>query len=601
MHACLHLPTLFLVLLPLLSILGTQLVNLYQNNLMLLILIPLVALVPILIAFDKIIPKKLFSLAVITTALALLYHTSLISMYLYGADVNQEYYFANLVKINSFWDSTIPNDYNAVLSIVMLAPIYSSICGINLIWVFKIVYPLLFSLVPLVLYQIFKKQTDSKTAFLAAFFFMSVFTFFTEMLNVARQQTAEIFLVLIILLIVNKDMNLRKRATLVTVFGALLAVSHYALAYIFMCSLLPALFILFFFKPKVSAWKNRTITTTFVALYFIFVLSWYIYVSGSATFNTIIRITDHIVRNIFTEFFNPEIAQGLHLLIGETVSPVHEITKALHIVMQLFITVAIFKLVLRRGEEKFDDEYVSFSLVSFVLCLAAVAVPYLASYLNTSRLYHVTLLFLAPFCIVGAVAIFKFLSKIFCFISTKRSFMSKQTSLKFLSIILGVFLLFNSGFMYEVTKSHPSSVSLSQNWIKEYGNAEEKLEFYNVYTPAEEVVSAGWLSQYRGDALEIYSDFRARNNVLNSYAMISRSEGLVIYNTTTIVNEKSYIYFRKLNIVDGLMGGSPKVTGPPDMFDATTILSSLSQKANKIYSNGGSEVYYTVYIILLEQ
>jgi uncharacterized membrane protein len=129
----------------------------------------------------------------------------------------------------------------------------------------------------------------------------------------------------------------------------------------------------------------------------------------------------------------------------------------------------------------------------------------------------------------------------------------------------------------------------------EYGNPYEKLGFYNAYTPTEEVFSAGWLSQYRDDKSMIYSDYRARNNALNAYAMISRSEGLVIYNYTVMIEAESYVYLRRLNVVDHLMGGSPEVTGSPDLFDATTILSILSQEANVVYSNGGSEVYYATY------
>jgi uncharacterized membrane protein len=591
-------------------------VNFYQNNILLLVMIPLVALVPILIAFDKSIPERLLPLALAMIALALLYHTSLISADILGPDIHQEYYFANLVKTNSFWDSTIPNDYNAMLSVVMLAPILSDVTGLSLTFVFKILYPLLFSLVPVVLYEIFKKQTESRTAFLAVFFFMSVFTFFTEMISLARQQIGEIFLVLLILLIINRGVNLRKRWGLLAVFGASLVLAHYALAFIFMCSLISAQLILFLLEKRMRrqsfdtrlnsyitpnrSWKNRAITAVFVVFYCVFLFSWFIYISGSKTFDSIIHVTSLIVKNTFTEFLSPEKAQGLSILLVEPVSIVHQITKMLHILMQLFIVVGLFSLVLRRDKERFNEEYVSLCAVMFVLSLAAIALPYLASSFNTTRLYHVTLIFLALFGVVGAVSVFDLLSRVLSSIVKKRGFVSTQIALKLVSVILGIFLLFNTGFVYEVTRSHPTSISLSQNWIMEYGNANEKLEFYNTYTPTEEVVSAEWLSQHRDDKSIIYSDYRARNNALNAYAMISRSEGLVIYNDTVMVDAKSYVYLRKLNVVDHLMGGSPEVTGSPDLFDAATILSSLSQEANLVYSNGGSEVYYSMYGVKLK-
>jgi uncharacterized membrane protein len=145
-------PTLFLLLLPLLSILGAYyLANFHQNNILLLILIGLIALVPALVAFNKFIPQRLYSLAVVMIAIALLFHNSLISMYLVEwGDIVWEYYFQNVVLANSLWDHTLPANFNATLSITMVAPIYSLILNMDSVWVFKIVYPLLFSLVPLV-------------------------------------------------------------------------------------------------------------------------------------------------------------------------------------------------------------------------------------------------------------------------------------------------------------------------------------------------------------------------------------------------------------------------------------------------------------------
>lgn len=113
------------------------------------ILIILLAIISLLIAFDKFIPKNLYPLAVFVIAISLLYHNSLISMYIWGWDTHHEYYLSNLVIANPLWVSTIPYAVNAMLSIVMFAPIVSSICNMSLTWVFKIIYPLLFSLVPL--------------------------------------------------------------------------------------------------------------------------------------------------------------------------------------------------------------------------------------------------------------------------------------------------------------------------------------------------------------------------------------------------------------------------------------------------------------------
>jgi uncharacterized membrane protein len=296
-------PALFLCLIPFLSIFGTYLMNFHQNNILLMFLIVIIAIIVILIGFDKFIPKNLYPLAVFVIAISLLYHMSLISMYIIGWDIHNEYYLANLVKMTSMWDSAIPSTVNAMLSITMLAPIFSDICGMSLTWVFKTFYPLLFSLVALGLYRIFQKQTDDKIAFLSIFFFMSMVRFYSPM---PRQNIAEFYLVLLILSLIDKDINKIKRSVLFIVFGVSLAISHYGTSYIYMFCLITAWLLLFFmdsptaqklmdnFHAKFGRKReklagnpiplkvDRTISSTFVLVFVTFTLTWYMYVSSSS-------------------------------------------------------------------------------------------------------------------------------------------------------------------------------------------------------------------------------------------------------------------------------------------------------------------------------
>jgi uncharacterized membrane protein len=233
-------PALFLCLIPFLAIFATYLVNFYHTNILIMVLIVVIALVGLLIGFDRFIHKEFYPLAIFVIALSLLFHRSLLSMYVGGWDIQYEYHLCNAVEMNSIWDPATPGTLNSMLSLVILAPIYSITSNIDLTWVFKIVYPLLFSLVPLVLYYVFQKQTSAKIAFLASFFFISFLTSFAEMPTLARQEIAELFLVLMLLLMLDKDMDRMKRAFLFIIFSASLTVSHYGLTYIYMLCLIPA-------------------------------------------------------------------------------------------------------------------------------------------------------------------------------------------------------------------------------------------------------------------------------------------------------------------------------------------------------------------------
>ena len=167
--------------------------NSYSNNILLLIFLIIVSIISILVGFD-IIPARVYPFLIFIVALSLLYHKSLISPYLWGWDIHAEYYFANLVKNLSYWDYTIPNRFNSVLSTVIIAPIYSIFGGMDLTGVFKIIYPFIFSLAPVGLYHVFRKEFDSKIAILSTLFFVFLSVFYTDMLQLGRQQIAGFFL-----------------------------------------------------------------------------------------------------------------------------------------------------------------------------------------------------------------------------------------------------------------------------------------------------------------------------------------------------------------------------------------------------------------------
>ncbi len=101
-------PALFLILIPVLAILGTLLVSSYNFSAITLLAIGLIALVPLFVGWGRFIPKQLWPLAVVLLSLALLYHRSLLSSHLIGADIQSEYFYASRVLANSWWDSSFP-------------------------------------------------------------------------------------------------------------------------------------------------------------------------------------------------------------------------------------------------------------------------------------------------------------------------------------------------------------------------------------------------------------------------------------------------------------------------------------------------------------
>lgn len=586
----LSLPALFLYLLPFFTILGTYSVNYRKSNFLLMFMIVLIALIVFFIGFDIFIPKKLYSLAVYLISFSLLFHNALISDYIWGWDIHFEYYYSNLVLKNSLWNSTIYGNVNAMLSIVMLAPIYSIITGLSLTWVLKIIYPLIFSLVPLGIYRIFQKQIGDKIGFLSVFFCISFFTFYTEMLALARQQIAELFLILIILLIIDKKMIKMKRSMLYIIFSFSIIVSHYGISYIFMVLLIFVWSLFYLFTKYRSKEIKGDINSKFVLLYVILTLAWYMYISNSSALSTIVHIGSQISDSVYSDFLDPvsvepinqkERLESTSIILKQTISPLHEMGKYIHLISQFFIVIGIFTILLKRSKIKFENEYIAFSFGNLMILLASLSIPYFASSLNTTRLYQITLIFLAPFAVIGGIMIFNMISKI-----VMRSWNENpdRSSIKIMFIFFIIYFLFNSGFVYEITKDNPESISLSQETIKNYGNVEIKANFFTSFIPEQDYFSAIWLSKNRNNKMNVNMDLSRKNNLLVSYG----NQGLysILSKSPSKIFRGSYIYTGYLNNVDKMMVG-PKYK----RYWYISEISPFLDKSNKIYTNNASIIY----------
>jgi len=494
-------PVLFLCLIPFMVVLGTYLVNFHHNNILLMLMIIMIALIALLIGFDKFFPKNLYPLVIITIGVSLLLHTSLISSYIVGGDIHVEYYFAKLVGESGYWDSTRFHAVNAMLSVTILPTIYSTLLNVDLPWIFKTIYPILYSFVPLGLYQIYQQQTGKKTAFLSVFFFMSITTFYGEMIGLARQQIAEIFFMLLLLLIVNEKNDLFKRKLLFIIFSVGMIVSHYGLSSFCLYLFLFALLVL-----SITQYKSKILTPDMIMIFFAVLFVWYTYIAKSYTFTAIINAGYTTYISMVTDLLNPHSNQAIGYIAKESISPFHNITRVLHLITQFFITVGVFNLLIKHKKKNFSREYMSFSIISMLLLLSCLVIPRVSGLLNIGRTYHITLFFLAPFCIFGAETLLSLISKILKFMAlchTKFECMNR----KVISCFLILFFLFNVGFVYEITGAPQTSISLSG------GNKYQSLQSY---TPAE-ISGAAWLKKYHVKGFRIYGSAGYGNLLLMNF------------------------------------------------------------------------------------
>ena len=500
-----------------------------------------------------------------------MFHSSLISPYVTGWDIQQEVYLSNNVITNGYWDFNIDHVINSMLSVVMIAPIFSLMTDLNIVWVFKIVYPFIMALVPLGLYQVFKKQSGEKIAFMSAFFFSTLVVFYTELIALARQEIAELFVVLILLLLINRSMEKTKWSMLFLVFTFSLVVSHYGLTYIFMGSLIFIWLLLQVIRKVPLSPPEKY--------------------PGQQDVD---RIHDLIVRRVLhclvCQYIALEPVRDAGLRRGqdcpdsnERLSKPRRVTGIGHdklrghptLLHRLYFYMLLFTQVcvvfgiatawFNRDIIRFKTEYYAFALVSMTLLIMGIVLPFFASAINTTRLYQIALIVLAPFFVIGWVSGFRLLKLV---ARRKDTAGSVKTALKLLSVFLAIYLLFNSGVLFEIAKDVPMSLSLNRS-IDSY--------MFN----SKEVAGAQWLFAGRNGTLAnglspeplqpVYAD-HYRSLLLVGWDVKNDPPEL---NDSGDIPADSYLYLGTYNVMKGKLdvyvplNGARRNSGTPEILPST--------------------------------
>jgi len=222
-------------------------------------------------------------------------------------------------------------------------------------------------------------------------------------------------------------------------------------------------------------------------------------------------------------------------------------------------------LVTKRTKIHLEKEYFALTFLAVTFLAAIVLVPGLADTLNMTRFYHILLFFLAPLCVLGVQILVNLVGK------RRREV---EASILLL-VVLVPYFLFQTGFVYEVTKVQSWSIPLSLNRMG--------LRAYTHGTSYElDVVSAEWLSRsVDRRTIYVYADSVSLLVTLTMYSMIYREKMEVLSNVTQIAAGR-IVYLSHVNIDDNL------IVSRKDMWNTTSVLDLNSM--NIVYTNGASEI-----------
>ena len=272
---------LVLIILPILSIVGALYVNI---PIMIILCLTIAVLCVLSIASNKLIPSKSYPFLIFSISISILLLNLLMSKYIIGDDANLEYYVFKVTQIRGYWgpinavtNSATALSYNSMLSVTLLPNVYSVLMNLQNEMLFKILYSFIFSLVPVTLYGIYKNETGKLIGLLSTFFFVFTFNaFFGELISVNRQIVAEFFLVLSILLWLDKTLPIKEKRILLIIFGVSIAISHYSIAVIYLI-FVSLVVIISSIKSKVDDAFNASTVLAIFGITFL----WYAFSTGS--------------------------------------------------------------------------------------------------------------------------------------------------------------------------------------------------------------------------------------------------------------------------------------------------------------------------------
>ena len=414
------------VLFPALSIFGIHIMNTTDNNTILMFLL---FLIPIYVAFvcffNHKFPKRHYPVVIFLISLSILLMLSLTSNHLIGRDTHAEYHLFRITMDNLHWNIIGCGPFDACLSISLLPTIYQSFLNVNHEYLFKILYPLLYSISPLIIYVISKKYVRESYAFLASLFFMSQHIFIDTTSN-SRTGIAVLFFALSMMVLFNDEIDPLKKRILFIIFMASCVVSHYSTTYIFFFILLGA-FIGMEILSKKYLFKKVT-SLTIMILFFSLIFFWYSQITETA-FNAGVGFIEETFLNL-NRFFVMEsrAGGGASAVFGAGITQKgipHKIEFVFTWMTFALIGIGIFTLIKRYREmvsipetnvehlktdflkRKFEPEYLVLTLACAGLLVAIIALPFVSQGYGMPRAYSLCITILSVFFVIGGITLSK--------------------------------------------------------------------------------------------------------------------------------------------------------------------------------------------------
>ena len=531
---------------------------------------------------------------------------------------HQEYKVFLLTESHQLWSmSNFQDPYNACLSITILPTLLHYFTKISDPYVFKVLFQLMFALVPVTVYSLTKRFSNRLVAFISAFFFMSTLDFFLEMPALDRQEIAFIFFGLLLLVLFTNELSPLRKKILFLIFSFSIVLSHYSTTYIliaifvFTCISL-VLYEKIAYKKFHIMPRNYTIEPAPVIIFVIFSFIWlgiithtsnnFLFTINSAVDNVTNYNMQTLNTSIIAQFLHSDAVNNNNLLaqnINDTLKEYRNynftfypystykdylptiitatnlplrvpviISNMVYFMSNLVIKIIkllliigfIFAIVLTR-KRFFSTEYAVLSTGFAVALIVFTSVPSISSFYPIGRLDQQTLFLIALPCTLSLFSLLRFIP------------------FKIRRLLIALFFITNflntTTFTSQLIGGQNPQIYLNNSGI-----------YYNeVYLHSSEIASIHWLDLNKDKQSPVFADTGSAEKM----GPYSDQKYLTVYTEVfpSLIDKNAYVYSNYADTLYGIGIDNPKDTRVEYNFPNKF----LNDNMNLIYNNHETKIY----------
>ncbi len=542
-------------------------------------------------------------LALYSASISLILANCLRSNYLVGWDIHQEFLVFKLTNLHNIWNINAFRDaYNACLSITILPTIIRNLTGIDQLSIYKVVFPMIISLISVVVYQIGKRLTTGRLAYAGAFAFLLQAQFFTQLPALMRQGIAFLFFGLIIDSLIREDINQKQKNYLVLIFGTGIILSHYSTNYVTLVLLLLAKIVAVLFnKFWPSREKSGSIQFWVLGVLFAVTFLWNVLITETAgglwqtatkTFSNMgsvfsLENKSDFVKSVFykrtdttsivndywkkslestknPQYFEKYRIEPVSLSMGYPKTAKDPVPLYFNIfipwLFRLTILFGLYTLIREEVKHRNNPTIISLGVAMFSVTGLMIVLPFVSVNYNFERLLQQMLFLLAPISAVGLAKFFELT--------------------KFIPVTPFVVILYAS-YLISTTGVLDHFVYKNGNWM--FDNIGE--QYYRYYSTEGEVQGINWLKEKTEPGIVLYSD---KYSKLRTYAYSDQKFGYISSQLNPLLIEKyGYIFTGLAGTVENAVFA--EIAGEAVTFRFPTYF--LRSTKNNIYSNLVTRIY----------